>query len=54
MRTTETALTAHVEHHDTAVDRSTVTAEAGPELRQGFGIGTARSRGSVSWGREKT
>jgi cobalt-zinc-cadmium efflux system protein len=39
MSTTETALTAHLEYADPAVDLDAVTAEAGRGLRQRFGIG---------------
>jgi cobalt-zinc-cadmium efflux system protein len=39
MSTTETALTAHLEQDDPAVDRHAVTAEAGAQLDARFGIG---------------
>lgn len=39
MSTTETALTAHLEQGDDAVDSYVVTAQAGAQLRSRFGIG---------------
>jgi cobalt-zinc-cadmium efflux system protein len=39
MSTTETALTAHLEHTDPAVDQHALTVEAGRQLRKRFGIG---------------